>query len=107
MSFFYLQKFRQADPNSFFTLKEILKMSPPNIVVLQLSPEESQEKYEKVMRHPKFEELMQKFDYYLESKDAKAIQEMKEFDLENLEKLYLIRYCRKKKCTVVYGQRDN
>lgn len=36
------------------------------------------------MRHPKFEELMQKFDYYLESKDAKAIQEMKEFDLENL-----------------------
>lgn len=106
MSFFYVQGFRQADPSSFLTLKEILKLSPPNIVVLQLSPEESEEKYSKVMRHPKFDELMQKFDYYLDSKDTTAIQEMKEFDLENLEKLYLMRYCRTKKCTVVFGQRQ-
>ena len=39
MSFFYLQGFRQTDPKSFLTLKEVLKLSPPNLVILQLSPE--------------------------------------------------------------------
>lgn len=74
MSFFYLQGFHQQEPESFFTMSEILKISPPNIVVLQLSPEESSDKYAKVMKHPKFEESMRKFEYYLETKDAKAIQ---------------------------------
>jgi hypothetical protein len=106
MSFFYLQGFKQGDPESFYKLKQILRIAKPNIVVLPLSQEEAGEKYAKVMKHPKFEAAMQTFDYYLDNKDTKAILEMKDFELENLEKLYLMRYCKKAKCTIVHGQQS-
>lgn len=40
---------------------------------------------------------MKKVDYLLKTKD-KEIENLKEIDLENLEKFYLLDYCKKNKC---------
>lgn len=51
---------------------------------------------------------MDKFIFYLNNEDAEAISKMQEFDLKNLEKLYLIDFCnnRIKKCKVICGRRS-
>ena len=46
---------------------------------------------------------MDKFAHYLEAKDTEAIENMTQFDLNNLEKLYLIDYCNKlNKCKISF-----
>ena len=48
---------------------------------------------------------MDKFIHNLEIEDTEAIENMTDFDLSNLEKLYMIDYCHKlKKCKVVYAR---
>jgi len=41
---------------------------------------------------------MKKVEYLLKSKDKQEIENLKEIDLENLEKFYLLDYCKKNKC---------
>lgn len=85
-------------------MKEILKIDKPSAIVLDLSQEEHDKTYVKVMNHPKFKESIEKFDYYLDNKKEDEIREMKEFDLEHLEKLYLLNYCIKQRCKIVFAQ---
>ena len=49
---------------------------------------------------------MDKFKFDLKNKNEESIKENKEFNLKNLEKLYMIDECTKtKKCKVVCGRR--
>lgn len=60
------------------------------------------------MAHPKYREAMDKFMFFMNNKDEEGLKSITEFDLKNLEKLYLIEKCNKlKKCKIVCGRRKN
>lgn len=54
MSFFYLQGFQSKSLESFYKLYDILKIEKPQLVAIPVSKEDYDEKYLKVMSHPKF-----------------------------------------------------
>ena len=75
-------------------------------MALPIAKEEFETKYRKVMNHPKYREAMDKFSFHMKNRNQEEIENFKDFDLKNLEKLYLIDYClKKKKCEVIYGRR--
>jgi hypothetical protein len=60
------------------------------------------------MRHPKYREAMDKFSFNLKNKNSEEILSMTDFDLKNLENLYLIDRCQKiPKCKVVYTRKSS
>lgn len=60
------------------------------------------------MKHPKYRESMDKLIFDLKNKSEESIRDNKDFNLKNLEKLYLIDMCQKnKKCKIVCGRRTN
>ena len=78
MSFLYLYGYKQPDIDSFFTLYDMLNLSKPNLVAIQLSEKEYQNTYTKIMSNPKFDETMQRVEYFakIKSEDIKDIQGM-------------------------------
>ena len=48
---------------------------------------------------------MKKVDYYMKSR-SEEILNMKELDLKNLEKLYLIDFCKKNKCQILFADKS-
>lgn len=107
MSFFYLMGFKSKDPDSFVTLQSILNIETPQIVAIPLSKDDYEEKYEKAMSHPRFREAMDNFKFNVKNKKINEIQNVKDFNLKNLELLYLIDYCISlKNCKVVYARRE-
>ena len=115
MSFLYLYGYKNQDLDSFFTLHDILHFSKPNLVAIPLSEKEYQDTYTKVMGHPKFDETMQRLEYFAkiksgELKDIQGIDEKNWFDLiglrfDLLEKLYPIYFCKKNKCRIIYADK--
>ncbi|EDK31396.1 transmembrane protein, putative (macronuclear) [Tetrahymena thermophila SB210] len=101
MTFFYLQGFEQEKLQSFHNLYDILQISKPKLVALQLSEKEYEEKYQAIINHPQYPELMRKVDFYLQTK-SEEIKNMQELDLKHLEKLYIFDYCKKNKCQVLF-----
>ena len=97
--------FEQSKVESFYRMKSILKIDKPKTVIVDMSQEEHDKSYVKVMSHPKFKESIEKFEYLLENKKEEEIMAMKEFDLENLEKLYLLNYCAKNRCKIIFAQK--
>ena len=49
---------------------------------------------------------MKKVDYLLKTKDPE-IENIKDIDLENLEKFYLLDYCKINKCQVLFADLNN
>ncbi len=54
MSFFYLQGFQSKSLDSFYKLYDILRIEKPQLVAIPVSKEDYDDKYLKVMSHPKF-----------------------------------------------------
>ena len=54
MSFFYLQGFKSKNLDSFYKLHDVLSIEKPQLVALPISKEDYDEKYLKVIHHPKF-----------------------------------------------------
>jgi hypothetical protein len=107
MSFFYLQGFKSKDPQSFITLQTILNIEAPQIVALPLSKDDYEEKYEKAMGHPRFRAAMDAFKFSVKNKKDNEIKNVRDFNLKNLELLYLIDHCNSlKTCKVVYARKD-
>ena len=48
---------------------------------------------------------MKKLEFYLKTK-SEEIKEMKEVELKHLEKLYLMDYCNKNKCQLIFGDKS-
>lgn len=83
-------------------MHDILQISKPNFVALQLSEKEYKEKYLPIVQHPAFTDAMKKVELYLKLKSPELAQ-MKEVDLKDLEKLYMIEYCKINKCQIIFG----
>lgn len=77
MSFFYLEGYDQNKPESFLTLYDILRISKPNMVALQISEKEYNEIYQPVVLHPKFEDAMRKVEYLTKLKNVEELKNMK------------------------------
>lgn len=73
ISFFYLQGFHPKSIESFFTMQKILEIEKPNMVVLPISKDDYEEKYLKVMKHPKYREAMDKFIFNLKNRNKEEI----------------------------------
>jgi hypothetical protein len=54
MSFFYLQGFKSKSIESFYRLYDIMKIEKPQLVAIPVSKEDYDDKYSKVISHPKF-----------------------------------------------------
>ena len=54
MSFFYLQGFKSKNLDSFYKLHDVLSIEKPQLVALPISKDDYDEKYLKVIHHPKF-----------------------------------------------------
>lgn len=107
MSFFYLMGFKSKEPKSFITLQSILNIEPPQIVAVPLSKDDFEEKYEKALNHPRFRAAMDSFKFNVKNKKEKEIVNVQDFNLKNLELLYLIDHCNTlKNCKVVYARKD-
>ena len=107
MSFFYLCGFKSKDPHSFITLQTILNIENPQIVALPLSKEDYEEKYEKALGHPRFRAAMDAFRFSVKNKKDMEIRNVRDFNLKNLELLYLIDHCNSlKTCKVVYARKE-
>jgi hypothetical protein len=76
MSFLYLHGYKNKDMDSFFTLHDMLHLAKPNLVAIQLSEKEYQDTYTKIMGHPKFDETMQRLEYFakIKSDEIKDLQ---------------------------------
>lgn len=64
MSFLYLEGYKKNDLNSFFTLYDILQLAKPNLVAIPLSEKEYREEFQNIVQGPKFEEIMQRAEYF-------------------------------------------
>ena len=76
-------------------------------MAVPISKDEYEEKYEKALGHPRFREAMDRFRFSVKNKKIDEILNVKDFNLKNLELLYLIDYCISlKKCKVVYARKE-
>ena len=100
MSFFYLQRY-EPNAQSLLFLKDILDVSKPKYVALQLSQEEFDREYLPVLRHPSFLEALKKVEYLMETKNEEALASNQELDItKGIENLYISNYCRLNGCKV-------
>lgn len=107
MSFFYLLGFKSKDPHSFINLQTILNIETPQLVAVPLSKEDYEEKYEKAMGHPRFRAAMDSFKFSVKNQKENEIANVRDFNLKNLELLYLIDHCNSlKTCKVIYARKD-
>lgn len=59
------------------------------------------------MAHPRFKDAMSNFKFNVKNKNVEGIVNVKDFNLKNLELLYLIDYCISlKNCKVVYARKQ-
>lgn len=105
MSFLYLQGFKPMQTDSFNTLYDILRLANPKFIALQISEKDYEEKYQPVMRHPRFPEIMDKIDLLLKIK-SEEILKSSDLDLSFFENFYCLDYCQKKKCKILYCGRQ-
>ncbi len=49
---------------------------------------------------------MNKLEFYLKTKSPEITKIQEEIDLKNLEKFYLIDYCKKNKCKILFGDKS-
>ncbi len=68
MSFLYLYGYEPKHQDSFFTLYDILNFFKPNLVAVSLSEKEYQDTISKLMGAPKFDEMMQRVEYFAKIK---------------------------------------
>ena len=60
------------------------------------------------MSHPRFRDAMNSFKFNVKNKKVHEIQNVKDFNLKNLELLYLIDHCISlKNCKIVYARKDS
>lgn len=64
MSFLYLEGYKKNDLDSFFTLYDILHLAKPNVVAIPTSEKQYQEEYAEMTMQPRFEEHMQRAEYF-------------------------------------------
>ena len=74
-------------------LHDILQISKPNFIALNISSEECQDKYQKVIAHPLFKKTIDKVDLCLKTRNTEELSNVKDISLKNLQNLYLIDYC--------------
>lgn len=106
MSFLYLQGFKPMDMLSLSTLYDILKISKPNYIALQISEKEYQEKYLPTTKHPLFNGIIDKIDLLLRI-NSEEVLKVDEIDENSLHNLYCIDYCNKNKCKILLCGRES
>ena len=74
MSFLYLEGYKRKDIDSFFTLYDILQLSKPNLVAVSLSEKEFKESYYPITINPKFDEMMQRAEFFAKIKSNDIMQ---------------------------------
>lgn len=75
-------------------------------MAIPISKDEYEEKYEKALHHPRFKDAIERFRHAVKNKKTNEILEVKDFNLKNLEILYLIDHCISlKNCKVVYARK--
>ena len=71
-------------------------------MALQLSEQEYKDSYLQIVQNPQFPEMMRKVEAMMKNKDPE-LKNIKEIEFKNLEKLYLMDYCKRNQCKILFG----
>ena len=74
------------------------------MIAIQLDKEDFQEKYEKVLKNKRFPEAINKVEYLVNTKN-KEVENMEEFKIKNLSKLFLINYAYTNGINIIYADK--